>query len=133
MCDSGRLNYKWINREDRLKDVLVDGRKSTWATAIKEISGKLVQAPPRSVAIVASARQTTEELYLLKKIATRLGAITDSVPREGEGDRLLVSADKNPNSAGARLTGICFTEMGINLPMIADDIRVGRVRTLVVF
>jgi len=23
MCDAGRLNYKWIGREDRLKDVLV--------------------------------------------------------------------------------------------------------------
>jgi NADH-quinone oxidoreductase subunit G len=29
MCDAGRLNYKWIHREDRLKDVLVRGEKST--------------------------------------------------------------------------------------------------------
>jgi predicted molibdopterin-dependent oxidoreductase YjgC len=35
------------------------------------------------VAIVASARQTTEELYLLQKLATRLEAMTDSVPRKG--------------------------------------------------
>ena len=133
MCDSGRLNYKWINRDDRLKDVLVSGQKSTWTTAIKEISEKLVKAPQGSVAIVASARQTTEELYLLKKLATKLGALTDSVPREGEGDKLLVNADKNPNSNGARLTGIAFTEMGINLPKIADGIRAGRIRTLIVF
>ena len=133
MCDSGRLNYKWINREDRLKDVLVSGQRSTWTTAIKEISEKLVKAPPGSVAIVASARQTTEELYLLKKLATKLGALTDSVPREGEGDKLLVNADKNPNSNGARLTGIAFTEMGINLPKIADGIRAGRIKTLIVF
>jgi NADH-quinone oxidoreductase subunit G len=133
MCDAGRLNYKWINRDDRLKDVLVSGQKSTWTTAIKEISEKLVKAPQGSVAIVASARQTTEELYLLKKLATRLGALTDSVPREGEGDKLLVNADKNPNSNGARLTGIAFTEMGINLPKIADGIRAGRIKTLIVF
>ncbi|MBI5775124.1 MAG: molybdopterin-dependent oxidoreductase [Verrucomicrobia bacterium] len=133
MCDSGRLNYKWINRDDRLKDVLVSGAKSTWTTAIKEISGKLVKAPQGSVAIVASARQTTEELYLLKKLASKLGALTDSVPREGEGDKLLVNADKNPNSNGARLTGIAFTEMGINLPKIADGIRAGRIQTLIVF
>ncbi|MBI3878629.1 MAG: molybdopterin-dependent oxidoreductase [Verrucomicrobia bacterium] len=133
MCDSGRLNYKWINREDRLKDVLVSGQKSAWATVIKEISEKLVKAPQGSVAIVASARQTTEELYLLKKLATKLGALTDSVPREGEGDKLLVNADQNPNSNGARLTGIAFTEMGINLPKIADGIRAGRIKTLIVF
>ncbi len=133
MCDAGRLNYRWINREDRLKDVLVSGQKSTWTTAIKEISEKLVKAPQGSVAIVASARQTTEELYLLKKLATKLGALTDSVPREGEGDKLLVNADQNPNSHGVRLTGIAFTEMGINLPKIADGIRAGRIKTLIVF
>jgi NADH-quinone oxidoreductase subunit G len=84
------------------------------------------------VAVVASARQTTEELYLLRAIAARNGAITDSIPREGEGDRLLVNEDRNPNSQGARLTGICYTEMGIRLPEITDGIRSGRIRTLLV-
>jgi NADH-quinone oxidoreductase subunit G len=133
MCDAGRLNYKWINSPDRLRNLLVNGEKSNWAKAIAEISGKLAKAAPGSVAIIASARQTTEELYLLKKLATKLGALTDSVAREGEGDRLLVSADKNPNSTGARLTGISFTEMGINLPKIADGIRKGAIKTLIVF
>jgi NADH-quinone oxidoreductase subunit G len=133
MCDAGRLNYKWINSPDRLRDVLVGGEKSNWAKAIAEISGKLAKAAPGSVAIIASARQTTEELYLLKKLATKLGALTDSVAREGEGDKLLVSADRNPNSTGARLTGIAFTEMGINLPKIADGIRKGAIKTLIVF
>ena len=46
---------------------------------------------------------------------------------------MLVSADKNPNSNGARLTGICFTDMGTNLPKIADGIRSGSIKTLIVF
>ena len=133
MCDAGRLNYKWINRPDRLKDVLVRGQKSDWATALKEISDKLASAPKGSVAIIASARQTNEELFLLKKLATKLGAITDSVPRIGEGDSLLVNADKNPNTNGARLNGICFTEMGINLAKIANGIEQGSIKTLIVF
>ncbi len=133
MCDSGRLNYKWINREDRLKDVLVSGEKSTWTTAIKEISEKLAKAPQGSVAIVASARQTTEELYLLKKLANKLNAITDSVPRTGVGDKLLVNADKNPNTNGAKLTGIALAEPGSNLKSIADGIRGGSIKTLIVF
>src|SRR4029079_17497104 len=107
-------------RADRLKDVLVRGQKSSWPTALQDISAKLAAAPPGSVALVASARQTTEELFLLKKLATRLNALTDSIAREGEPDKLLVNADRNPNSHGARLTGIAFTEMGINLPRIAD-------------
>src|SRR5258705_6482288 len=85
MCDAGRLNYKWVGREDRLKDVLVRGQISTWANALGEIGEKLRKAAPGSVAIVASARQTNEELFLLKKIARKLDAPTDSVPRAGEG------------------------------------------------
>src|SRR6202167_5288203 len=133
MCDAGRLNYKWIGRADRLKDVLVRGQKSTWTAALNEISDKLKKAPAGSVAIVASARQTNEELWLISKLKAKLGAISDSIPREGEGDKLLVSADKNPNTNGARLTGICFTEMGINLAKIADGIAQGKIKTLLVF
>ncbi|HAB15843.1 MAG TPA: molybdopterin-dependent oxidoreductase [Verrucomicrobiota bacterium] len=137
MCDSGRLNYKWIGREDRLDEVqtrTADGRTQTtsWETALKELTRRLSTAAPGSVAVVASARQTNEELYLLKRLATKLGALTDSVPREGDGDPLLVSADKNPNSNGARLTGIAFTEMGINLPKIANGIASGVIKTLIV-
>lgn len=133
MCDSGRLNYKWIARPDRLREVQVRGQRSNWAAAIKEIAEILIAAPLGSVAIVASARQSTEELYLLKKLATRLGALTDSVAREGEADKLLVAADRNSNSQGARLTGLAYTELGIQLPKIADAIRAGTVRHLLVF
>jgi NADH-quinone oxidoreductase subunit G len=133
MCDAGRLNYKWIGREDRLRDVMVRGQKTTWTAALNEISDKLKKAPAGSVAIVASARQTNEELWLISKLKAKFGAISDSVPRIGEADKLLVSADKNPNSNGARLTGICFTEMGTNLPQIASGISSGKIKTLIVF
>lgn len=63
----------------------------------------------------------------------KLEAISDAIPRAGEGDKLLVSADKNPNTNGARLTGICFTETGINLAKIADGIDRGKIKTLLVF
>jgi NADH-quinone oxidoreductase subunit G len=133
MCDSGRLNYKWIGRADRLKDVLVRGQKSAWTVALNEISDKLKKAPMGSVAIIASARQTNEELWLISKLKSKLGAASDSVARVGEGDKLLVSADKNPNTNGARLTGICFTEIGTNIPQIASGISSGKIKTLIVF
>ena len=133
MCDAGRLNYKWIGRADRLKDVLVRGQKSSWTAALNEISDRLKKAPAGSVAIIASARQTNEELWLISKLKAKLGAISDSIPRDGQADKLLVSADKNPNTNGARLTGICFTEMGINLVKISDGIASGKIKTLIVF
>jgi NADH-quinone oxidoreductase subunit G len=51
----------------------------------------------------------------------------------GEGDKLLVSADKNPNTTGAKLTGIATNPMGSSLPKIANDIQSGKIRTLIVF
>jgi NADH-quinone oxidoreductase subunit G len=134
MCDYGRLNYKWIGRNDRLSQVR--GPNATtpgWTAALKQISEKLKQAAPGSTALIASSRQTTEELYLLAKLAKRLGAMTDSIPRMGEGDTLLLNADRNPNSLGARLTGIAAEPMGANLPKIAEAIRAGRIKNLIVF
>ena len=137
MCDYGRLNYKWIGREDRLLKVLspkskVLSQPEGWAAVLGAISEKLKQAATGSVAVIGSARQTNEELYLLAKLAKKLGALTDSVPRVGEGDRLLLNVDRNPNSNGARLTGIAAEPMGSNLPKIADGIRSGRIKTLIV-
>jgi NADH-quinone oxidoreductase subunit G len=133
MCDAGRLDYKWIGRADRLKDVIANGQKTSWTAALNEISAKLKHAAAGSVAIVASARQTNEELWLISKLKAKLGALSDSVARTGEADKLLVSADKNPNTNGARLTGICFTETGMNLPPIANGIQSGKIKTLIVF
>jgi NADH-quinone oxidoreductase subunit G len=133
MCDYGRLNYKWIGSPDRLNHVRNQGQRGTWATALQEIAQHLRRAPTGSVAVVASARQTNEELFLLSKLAKRTGALTDSVPRLGEADRLLVAADKNPNSQGARLLGLAADPMGSNLPRMADGIRRGTIKTLIVF
>ena len=164
MCDYGRLNYKWIGREDRLIHVQsprskvqspssqVHSPQSTvqsremrgprlreggqpfqWLEALKEISDKLKQAPAGSVGLVASARQTNEELYLLSKLAKSCGAWTDSIPRTGADDKLLLNADRNPNSTGARLIGITADPIGSNLPKIAQGIRDGRIKALIVF
>jgi NADH-quinone oxidoreductase subunit G len=137
MCDYGRLNYKWVGREDRLREIRRPrpenrSQPAGWTAVIREISEKLKQASAGSAAIIASARQTNEELYLLSKLAKTLSALTDSVPRSGESDRLLLNADRNPNSNGARLTGIAADPMGSNLPKIAEVIRSGRIKTLIV-
>jgi NADH-quinone oxidoreductase subunit G len=138
MCDTGRLNYKWIGREDRLTKVRspkseVQSLKTTWTVALNEIAEKLKKAAAGSAAIVASARQTNEELWLLGKLKAKLGAISDSVPRFGEGDKLLVNADKNPNMNGARLTSVAANPIGSNLMKIADGIKNGKITTLIVF
>jgi NADH-quinone oxidoreductase subunit G len=138
MCDAGRLNYKWIGREDRLMEVrssksATQNQKTAWPVALNEIAERLKKTVPGSVAIIASARQTNEELWLLGKLKAKLGAVSDSVPRHGEGDKLLVNTDKNPNTNGARLTGVAANPMGSNLTKIADGITKGKIKTLIVF
>jgi len=138
MCDYGRLNYKWIGAENRLTEVKRQNpgggsEKITWTAAVREITERLGRARPGSVAMVISARQTNEELYLLFKLAKKFDALTDSIPRVKEGDKLLLSADRNPNSSGARLTGISPAQMGSNLAKIAEGIGNGSIKTLIVF
>lgn len=131
MCDAGRLNYKWIGREDRLKEVKgPGGRMLEWETVIPELSARLRSAPAGSVAFVVSARQTLEEMYLLRVLARKLGALTDAAPRWGEADTLLVHADKNPNSNGARVMGLCEAELGRNLGRMAEGIAAGTIKML---
>ncbi|MFO1499439.1 MAG: molybdopterin-dependent oxidoreductase [Verrucomicrobiota bacterium] len=133
MCDYGRLNYKWIHRADRLTQLQTrSAQTGGWSAALAGLAETLRRAAPGSVAMVASARQSNEELYLLSRIAKVLGAVTDSIPRFGEGDRLLLNADRNPNSAGAQLTGISAAPMGSNLAKMAAGIEAGKITTLLV-
>ena len=133
MCDSGRLDYKWIGREDRLAKLKGPKGVSAWPSALKAISDHLAAAEKGSVAIVASARQTNEELFLLSRLAKHLGAATDSVTRKGKADHLLLVEDRNCNTTGAQLTGITTKRVGSKLTSIAKEISAGKVKTLIVF
>ena len=137
MCDAGRLHYKWIHHADRLDAVklrreggrIQDGQ---WSPVLAELAETLKAVPAKSAAIVASSRQTNEELFLLSQIGGALKATTETVARKGEADKLLVSADRNPNTTGARLAGITGDRPGANLSRIAKGIEEGAIRTLIV-
>ncbi len=133
LCDFGRLNYKWIGRADRLRQVRVRGEPATWTRALAELAERLRAIPAGHAAILASARLANEELFLLRKLAQHLGAETDIVPRHGEGDRFLVHPDKNPNTTGARVLGLAAAPPGANLPRFAERLRAGQLTALLVF
>ena len=133
MCDSGRLNYKWIGREDRLSSLRGLGSKTTWPTVLKDVSDHLANADKGSVAIIASARQTNEELHLLTKLAKHLDAVTDAVPRKGKADNLMMIEDRNTNTTGAQIVGITGKRVGSKLSSIKKGIESGELKTLIVF
>lgn len=136
MPDSHRLNYHFVTADSRLTDPLVkSGSKhsaTSWREAITTACNLLKKHPANSTAIIASARMTNEELFLVKTLAETLGITRVSwVSREGEADSLLVAADRNPNTTGAKLI------LGIENPRVAldsirDDIRSGEIKSLLV-
>lgn len=134
MCDYGRLNYKFINDPARLTSpsvksaVLGERFNITWTEATRQIALKLKGRSGTTIAGVASARGTTEELFLFRKLMVEtLGAeLLDIVPRRGEPDHFLLNADRNPNTAGAELTGLVTG----NLSKIHEGVRSGAIKVL---
>jgi NADH-quinone oxidoreductase subunit G len=102
MCDEGRYGFGWIDR-GRLTRVRHGGAESTWDEALAAIAAEAAQV---RLGVIASAKLTTEELFLIREIFP--GArVTASVPEPpGFSDDFLIRADKNPNTAGAALLGL---------------------------
>jgi len=136
MCDYGRLNFGYLESEKRLLEPRISsGEKLAavdWKTAITQAALQLRQFDGREIAIVASSRMTNEELWLTAQIARLLGVqFIDIVPRTGPSDDILLSADRNPNSNGARLLLRLASEPGAKLPAIAEAVKSGQVKALV--
>jgi NADH-quinone oxidoreductase subunit G len=143
MCDLGRLNFKFINDPKRLtvptvkSDAVGERFNLTWTEVTRQIAEKLSAAKAAgsgSIAAVASACATTEELFLFNKLAREvLGVeLMDCIARIEQGDQFLLNADRNPNVNGAKLTGVTADPVGSRIPLIAEAIKAGRVKTLVV-
>jgi len=103
MADSGRVLYKEIRGAGRLDSARVDGAPGALDAALRAAAGLLAKG---RAAVVGSGRSSVEEQFLTRKLAAALGARAWLVSRVGEGDGLLVSADRNPNVRGALVTGL---------------------------
>ncbi len=138
MCDYGRLNFYYLEADNRLLEPQVRlGNKlaaTDWKTAIGRTASELTQVGGSEIAIVASARMTNEELWLTLQLAKSLGVQwIDIVPRREPGDDILLSEDRNPNTNGARLILESTAEPGANLLAIAEAVKSGQIKVLAVF
>jgi NADH-quinone oxidoreductase subunit G len=142
MCDSGRLHYKFINDPHRITTPTVKSSAMgerlalTWPEATRQIAEKLSTQKGKggTIAAIGTARATTEELFLFNKLAREiLGAeLVDCVAHVGEGDKFLLNADRAPNGNGAKLTGVTADPVGSRIPVIAEAIKSGKIKTLIV-
>jgi NADH-quinone oxidoreductase subunit G len=128
--DSHRLNFKYLRDEHRLHHPVVDGQQVAWPQAVSTAVHSLKRAG--SVAMILSARLTNEELYLAKRLASALHVtMLDVVPRIGEPDGILIPADRNPNTSGAKTLGATGETPGAKLKEIIAGVRDGSITGII--
>ncbi|MBA2627962.1 MAG: (2Fe-2S)-binding protein [Gemmatimonadales bacterium] len=115
MCDYGRMDYRWLNRGDRIEAPLVfDGTRhvaADWDAALDRF-GQLLRDAGGSIVILASGRASTESLGLVRQLAARFGSVTaavrvplsDEAPLAGV-PNLALRRERTPNADGAELVG----------------------------
>ncbi len=114
ICDYGRMNYRWMNRGDRVEAPLVrDGARhvaTDWDTALARLD-QVIRGASGSAVILASARASTESLGLVRRML-ELFQVTAAVqvPLGEEAPiagipGLALRRERAANLAGAQLLG----------------------------
>ena len=121
MCDQGRLTYKDLNiRENRIAHPLgktAEGfQEISWENAFSAIREKISELQPTSKEVIGlvDTHASNEELYLFKKLLKE-GFDSDQLffpdleweqPVSDFFINSLITSDKSPNRAGARMLGL---------------------------
>jgi NADH-quinone oxidoreductase subunit G len=112
MCDHGRLNYRWMNRKDRV-DVPLVRQGAALASADWEVALRAAAAllSGKRAFVLASPNLSNEALFLLARLAKKTGgAGAFRVPQGAEAplpgvEDLALRADRAANGRGAELMG----------------------------
>jgi NADH-quinone oxidoreductase subunit G len=134
MCDEGRFTYKRVHR-DRLAVPLSGGAPVEWDRGLEDAAHLLRAELDRDagkVGVVFSAQSPNEDLYALHRFAFQslgVGKAYVAGLDQGWSDSILVSADKNPNTAGAMAIGAGRLR---SLMDLAADLRSGALTSLLV-
>ena len=116
ICDHGRMNYRWMNRGDRIEAPLVkEGPRhvaTDWETALARFA-QLVRAGSRSTraVILSSANASLESLGLVKRLLSRFDLVSVvRLPLGAEAPlagvpNLALRRERAANGDGARLLG----------------------------
>jgi len=121
LCDEGRLSFHTLERWPRLTSAFVDAHVQDIEDALSFVHDRLeefrTQYGDDSIAALASATNTNEALFLMKKyfkgrVDFRLGNETDLYTKME--DDLLRRMDKHPNTQGAIDLGLAGDLGGLN-------------------
>ena len=134
MCDEGRFTYKRVHG-GRLVVPESSGIPVEWDRGLADAARLLRDGLDRDVArvgVVFSAQSTNEDLYALSRLTFENLGLTRAYLAgldQGWADDILVSADKNPNTAGALAIGGGRLKSLLDL---SNDIKQGHLTTLLV-
>jgi NADH-quinone oxidoreductase subunit G len=138
MCDEGRFTYKPI-AERRLAVPLSGGVPVDWDRALEDAAARLTAArekAPAGLGVVFSALSSNEDLHALARLAfEHLQVSRAYLVGNGEGwfDDILVSADKNPNTAGAKAIAGAIGRPELKTAAdLSRDLREGALQALLV-
>ncbi len=131
--DSHRLNFKYVGDSRRLHQPTVKGQPVEWRTAIAIAAEILKSKPSEQIWLLASGRQTNEELFLTTRLVNALGIKKqhDILPRNGTADGLLIAADRNPNTSGAKVLGLTTSKPGGRLKKFVESVRAGAIKVVI--
>ena len=127
ICDYGRMNYRWMNRGDRVEAPLVreGGRHvaTDWDTALDRL-GQAVRGASGTAVILAAGRASPESLGLVRRMldgfevtAAVQVPLGDEVPLAGI-PNLALRRERAANLVGAELVGY-----GVQWARAMDQIR----------
>ena len=101
------------------------------------VTAQLRRYRPDEIGVVASPKMANEDFFLLRRLVDHLGLIHVDFrvpPRTpGDEDRILIKADKNPNTRGAELIGLGPRPGGLDARGMLRAARDRRIKCLWVF
>ncbi len=140
MCDTGRLTTPALVNEGRLSGPMVrtNGQlaAATWDEALDAASSALRNLKGSQIAVVGSAHASNEDNYVLARLAHDVlkSGNVDYIKHNDHtfGDEFLRVNDKSPNAIGAHSVGIAPRGDGHGIDAMADRIKRGEIKALIV-
>jgi NADH-quinone oxidoreductase subunit G len=129
MTDSGRVLYKQLESDDRLKFPLVDQEKSSLEDALNATVASL---RGKKIGIVGSCKSSLEEQFLLTRLAKEVKAKKYLRGHFGEDDGILLSSDRTPNLRGALISGFASSYPKDHLNLLVQALKKNQLETLLV-
>jgi NADH-quinone oxidoreductase subunit G len=136
ICDVGRYGFGDVDDATRVtapqRRAGGETTDTDWGDAVTAVAEALRRYSPDEIAVLASADQSNEDLFAIKRLCEQRGirqvAFRQPIPPATADDDFLLRADRHPNTHGAELIGLDGDAAGI-----LSAARAGRIKLLWAF